>query len=254
MKICAASQTFCQAASPHKYTLAFHLKSLGSHQLPKSAQIEGGIWIFHRREQPLDVLAVAPIVYDKSTEGKHRDPDSLCFHRVGLRSVLIRPTAAFESIVNPVRLLGSKPRGLKHGESTSGTAGHMAELSCWATCEGLPLIPSCDLWFLSHLVNNYREMSRKTQPPRECPCLYWKNKESLLWEGLESATQNELGNLCHRWDQSSLVNVSVFHRGIINNNYYKVPLVFFFSFFFSSFSLLPFIIEEYYQYLWILYC
>ena len=28
-------------------------------------------------------------------------------------------------------------------------------------------------------------------------------------------------------NQTSLVNVSVFHHGIINNNYYKVPHVFF---------------------------
>ena len=76
------------------------------------------------RTQPLDVLSVVAIVYDKSTEGKYRDPDSLCFHRFGLRSALIRPTAAFDSILNPVRLLGSKPRRFKCSESTYGMVWH----------------------------------------------------------------------------------------------------------------------------------
>lgn len=102
---------------------------------PKQPKLKGESEYFTVREQPLDVLSVAPIVYDKSTEGKYPDPDSLCFRRVGLRSVLIRPTAALDSILNPVRLLGSKPRGLEHGESTSGMERHVAELSCCATCE-----------------------------------------------------------------------------------------------------------------------
>lgn len=112
-------------------------------------KLKGGSEYLSVRKQPLDVLSVAPIVYDKSTEEKHRDPDSLCFRRVGLRSVLIRPTAAFDSIVNPVRLLGSKPRGLKHRESTSGMVWHAAELSRCTTCEETARAGSNpQLWFV----------------------------------------------------------------------------------------------------------
>lgn len=49
-------------------------------------------------------------------------------------------------------------------------------------------------------------------------------------------------------NQTSLVNVSIFHHEIIINNYdYKVPHVFFLY-------PPPFIIQQDYQWLWILYC
>lgn len=91
---------------------------------PKQPKLKGESEYFTLREQPLDVFSAAPIVCDKSTKGKYRDPDSLCFRLVGLRSVLIRPTAAFDSILNPVRLLGSKPRGLGHRENILGMTRH----------------------------------------------------------------------------------------------------------------------------------
>lgn len=84
--------------------------------------MKGGSEYLTVKAQAIDVLSVAAIVYDKSTEGKYHDPDSLCFYRFGLRSVLIRLTATFDSILNPVRLLGSKPRGFNYSESTYGVA------------------------------------------------------------------------------------------------------------------------------------
>lgn len=49
-KIHAGKGCFSALLPPlHKSTLALHLKSLGNHQLPKAAQIEGGTWISHSK-------------------------------------------------------------------------------------------------------------------------------------------------------------------------------------------------------------
>lgn len=218
------------------------------------------------RPQPLDVLSVGAIVYDKSTEGKYRDPDSLCFHHFGLRSVLIRPTAAFDSSLNPVRLLGSKPRRFKYSESTYGMVWHASSLSQYSTCK---LAARSDfnpqLWLgisfslqaagLSKL-GEWLQINVQTHPPKECARLYWKRRNPC-W-GKKWKVPFEMNWELHARDgtnQASLVNVSIFHHEIIiNTYYYKVPhvglVVFFFPFSYPP----PFSVQQDYQYLWTLYC
>lgn len=99
----------------YKPTLALHLKRLGSHQLPKGAPLKGRTEYCTVRAQPL-----VATVYYKSTEEKYRDPDSLHSRHFGLRSLLMRPTATNDSILNPIRLLRSKPRGFKYKKRTYG--------------------------------------------------------------------------------------------------------------------------------------
>lgn len=110
------------------------------------------------------------------------------------------------------------------------------ELSCCTTVSHaragsnpLLVIPfSLSAADLSNL-GEWLQINVQKDPPSSIMCMpLLEKKESLLWEVLLKMNWG----ICATdgTNQTSLVNVSVFHHEIINNNYYRVPSSWFFFF------------------------
>lgn len=148
----------------------------------------------------------------KSIKGKYHDPDSLCLHPFALRSVLIRPTIAFDSLLNPVRLLAEEQTQGVQVQQEYGTVCLIAEL-----LEHMHARSGCNLqlWLGISFSLKSAELSKlgewlqinvhKDPPSRRMGTSLLKRKEeSLLREEMESLIPNEPGISYHRWDQSDL--------------------------------------------------
>lgn len=125
-------------------------------------------------------------------------------------------------------------------------ARHAAELSCCSTCDGvqgLALIPAVTGKFF--LIKCCRPSKFGWIATDKYPGKLTLLKNVFIGKGgvLAEERIGKSWEICAKdgTNQIPLVNVSVFHHGTINNNYYKEPPGV--LGFFPSFSLLPFIIK-----------